>query len=273
MYKRIAVMVIWLIISVNAIADISHKSRRLDHALYPLHPPKLVIAGEIKEVKEGPYPRDRELSFEIERVILGDQSMAHTEVIVPISAFEWPEVLVPRSSGTYCILVLDTHRFLYSVVPSSRGRPRTAADQADALYVLEEELLQALGSETSPRRQSAILLQLAPILRSDNIATVIPFVEAEDPWVRRAALAALIYAAEQPNYIRLAAEDLKNLFADKSSTFEKFIEYYFFLESRSWRWGSRWNEEEAAKHIRIWKAMLRTGEIPSGIAKAIEITK
>lgn len=272
MHKQIVGLVIWLMVSVNAIADISYKSFRLDHALYPPHPPKLVIAGEIKQVKEGPYTRDRELSFEVERVILGDQSLAHTEVFVPIGAFEWPEVLVPCSIGTYCILVLD-NRFLYSVVPSSRGRTRTATDQADALHVLEEELLQALESETSMSRQIAILLQLAPILRSENTDTVIPFVEARDPWIRRAALAALIYATEQPDYIKLAAEDLKDLFADKSSKFEKFIEYYFFLESRSWKWGSQWNEEEAAKHIRIWKAMLLTGEIPSEIAKAIEMTK
>jgi hypothetical protein len=33
------------------VADISSKSFRLNHALYP---PKLVIAGEIKQVKEGP---------------------------------------------------------------------------------------------------------------------------------------------------------------------------------------------------------------------------
>jgi len=259
-------------VSVNAIADIRYKSFRLDHALYPPHPPKLVIAGEIKQVKEGPYGSDRELSFEIERVILGDQSLGHTKVFVPISAFNWPEVLVPLSLGTYCILVLD-NRFLYSVVPSSRGRTRTATDQADALHVLEEELIRALESEISPSRQIAILLQLAPILRSENTASVIPFVKARDPWIRRAALAALIYATEQPNYIELAAEDLKDIFADKSFKFEKFIEYYFFLESRSWKWGSRWDEKEAAKHIRIWKAILLTGKIPSEIAKAIEMTE
>jgi hypothetical protein len=273
MHKQIAGIFISLMVSVNAFADISYKSFRLDHALYHSHPPKLVIAGEIKQIKKtGPYTREKELSFEVERVILGDQSLAHTEVFVQIGAFEWPEVLATLSVGAYCILVLD-NRFLYSVVPSSRGRTRTATDQADALHVLEEELLHALESETSPNRQIAILLQLAPILHSENTAAVIPFVKVSDPWIRRAALAALIYATEQPDYIRLAAEDLKDFSADKSSNFEKLIEYYFFLESRSWRWGSRWDEEEAARHIRIWKAMLQTGEIPDEIAKAIETTK
>src|SRR5262249_56980721 len=120
-------------------------------------------------------------------VTLGVKFWVQHEVFVETRAFEWREVLVPLSGVTYCFVVLHNRRFLYSVVPSSRGRPRTATDQADALHVLEEELLQALGSETSPSRQIAILLQLAPILRSDNIATVIPFVEARDPWVRRAA--------------------------------------------------------------------------------------
>jgi len=35
---------------------------------------------------------------------------------------------------------------------------------------------------------------------------------------------------------------------------EDVKEYYFFLESRSWKWGSRWSEEEAAKRLRIWQA-------------------
>jgi hypothetical protein len=217
MRMLIASAAIWLLASVNVFADISYRNRRLDHALYPLHPPKLVIAGEIMEIKRGQYDRERELSFEIERVVLGDPALAHTRISVPTIGFDWPEDLVPHNVGAFCILVLDKS-FLYTIVPSSKGRTRTAVNQVDAIHVLEEEILSALKSETSPNRQVAILLQLAPVLRRENISAVIPFVDARDPWVMRAALAALIYATEEPNYIGLAASDIKSFFAEESPT-------------------------------------------------------
>src|SRR6185295_18930604 len=112
-------------------------------------------------------------------------------------------------------------------------------------------------------RQTAMLLQLAPILRRENVSSVTPFLKAQDLWVRRAAMAALIYATEDSEYIHSAASDIKGFFADGSITDcwkkekrlsiscepgRKFLENYFFLVSRSWRWGSRWDEEEASKH-------------------------
>jgi hypothetical protein len=93
------------------------------------------------------------LSFEVERVILGDPGLAHTRISVPTGSFDWPEDLVPHKIGAFCILVLDRD-FLYTVAPSSKGRTRTAVDQVDAIQVLEEEILLALKSETSPNRKS-----------------------------------------------------------------------------------------------------------------------
>jgi hypothetical protein len=230
---------------------------------------------------------DRELSFDVEQVILGDPALAHTCITVPTAAFEWPEDLVRQALGSFCVLILDG-KVLYAVAPAAKGNYRVAADQVEALQILEEGIVNVLRSETSANRQRAMLLQLAPILRRENVSFVRPFLKAEDEWVRRAALAALIYATEDDAYIRLGAADIKGLFTDESLTecwkkqrrlslacepAGKFIESYFFLESRSWRWGSRWNEEEADKHLRIWKAILFTGEIPDGAAKLIERTK
>jgi len=56
MRKLIACAAICLLASLNVFADISYRNWRLDHALYPLHPPRLVIAGEIKEIKRGHMP-------------------------------------------------------------------------------------------------------------------------------------------------------------------------------------------------------------------------
>jgi len=290
MSKLITCFAICLLVNVSAFAEISYWNQRLDHALYPQHSTKLVVAGEIKEIKGQMY-RDRKLSFYVEEVILGDLALANTSITVPTAAFDWPEDLVRHAVGTFCILVLDgvpVEKTIVSVVPAAKGNSRIAKDQAEAVRILEEEIINALRSEKSENRQRAMLLQLASILHEENISSVIPFLKAEDQWVRRAALAALIYATEGDEYVRQAAADIKGLFADKSvaeclrqqnglsfvcKPIDKFMENYFFLESRSWSWGSRWNEEEADKHLRIWKAILSTGEITDESAKLIEAPK
>jgi hypothetical protein len=272
-----------LLAGVSAFANISVKNPRLDHALYPKHPAKLVVAGEIREIR-GRAHGDRELSFGVEEVILGDPTLAHTSITVPTAAFDWPEDLVSHAAGSFCVLVLDGKR-LEAVAAAARGHHGVAANQVEALRILEEGIVGVLRAEKSAGRQRALLLQLAPILRRENVSSVTPFLKAEDPWVRRAALAGLIYATEDEEYVRLAAADIKGFFADESVTAclkkqkrlspacgpaGKFVESYFFLESRSWRWGSRWNEEEAGRHRRIWKAILSTGEIPAEAAALIE---
>jgi hypothetical protein len=283
MRKLITCLALCLLVSVNAFAEISYGNQRLDRALYPQHPPKLVIAGEIKEIK-GRVFNDRELTFEIADVILGAPALARTTITVSTAAFAWPEDLVHHTVGSFCVLVLDKQR-LVAVVPAAKGRLRVGANQLEALQILEEGIINVLQSETSVSRQKAILLQLSPVLRRENISAVTPLLKAEDGWVRRAALTALVYATEDDEYINLAAADIKNFFADESITeclkkqkrlssmcepAGKFIESYFFLESRSWKWGSRWNEEEAAKHLRIWKAILSTGAISNNISVFIE---
>lgn len=282
MRKPITCLAICLLVGTNAFAEISYGNQRLDHALYPKHSPKLVVAGEIKKIKGRMYD-DSELSFDIEEVILGAPALTHTRITVPTASFNWPEDLVPHAVGSFCILILD-NKSLVAVVPAAKGNYRVAANQVEALQTLEEVIINVLQSETSANRQKAILLQLAPILRRENVSSATPLLQAEDQWVRRAAVAALIYATEDYEYIRLAAADIKGFFADESVTkclkqkqlalacepAGKFMENYFFLERRSWKWGSRWNEEEAAKHLKIWKAILSTGEISAESAKFIE---
>ena len=286
MRKLITCLSLCLLVNVSPFAGISYRNQRLDHALYPKHPPKLVVAGEIREIKGRLY-EDRELSFAIEEVVLGDPALAHTSITVPTAAFDWPEDLVHHAVGSFCVLVLNG-KMLEAVAPAAKGNCRFAADQIGALRILEEGIINVLRSETLANRQRAMLLQLAPILRRENVSSVTPFLKAEDMWVRRAALAALIYATEDGEYVRLAAADIKGFFDDESITgcwerqkrllikcepAGRFIENYFFLESRSWRWGSRWDDEEAGKHLRIWRAILSTGEITDESAKLIEGTK
>lgn len=282
MRKLITCLAICLLVGTTAFAEISTGNQRLDHVLYVKHPPKLVIAGEIKEIK-GRMHSDRELSFDIEEVILGAPALARTTINVSTAAFNWPEDLVRHAVGSFCILIIDGKR-LAAIAPAAKGNLRVATNQLEAIQIVEEGIINVLQSETSVNRQKAILLQLAPILRQENSSSVAPLLKSDDQWVKRAALAALIYATEDYEYIRLAAEDIKELFTDESvarclklkqSAIEcepagKFMKNYFFLNPGSWKWGSQWNEEEAAKHIKIWKAILSTGDIPSDLSRFIE---
>ena len=62
--------------------------------------------------------------------------------------------------------------------------------------MLEEELLAVVQQERSPRRQAAMLRQLAPILARDNTYLVRDLTNSTDRWLARAASAALVYASE-----------------------------------------------------------------------------
>ncbi|MCH8333657.1 hypothetical protein IIC65_06965 [Candidatus Sumerlaeota bacterium] len=51
--------------------------------------------------------------------------------------------------------------------------------------------------------------------------------------------------------------------------YPNFFDHYFFLEKRSWTWGSRWSEDEADKHLRILNAMFGTGIISDEVKKML----
>jgi hypothetical protein len=47
------------------------------------------------------------------------------------------------------------------------------------------------------------------------------------------------------------------------------LKHYFFLEKSTWTWGTRWDEQEAEKHFRILKGMLKKGIIEDWIRKQL----
>ncbi len=105
-----------------------------------------------------------------------------------------------------------------------------------------------------------------------------PFLKSKNAWVMRAALGVLIYAAEEEKDIRQMAEDVQLFFSttkssdliqNKYAPHPYYFEHYFFLEKRSWTWGSRWNEDEANKHIQILNAMFDTGIISDEVQKIL----
>jgi hypothetical protein len=271
MARIVLAVMLMLGLSSSALARIYYLNSRLDHALWPEHDPKLVVAGEILA---GDKPGT--IRLRVRGVILGAEFYKDKILDIPIGSFMWPEALVSSQKGTFCILVLLPSKekqkeeyYLFTVVPGrKREYPRTADTKA-ARTILADELLAQLESEKSETRQRALLLQVAPILLKDKAAPVEKYLKSTDPWVRRSALSALVYATEDPKHLAALARDVQDFFSRtkraewvdglepgvKMSPKTLLLEHYFFLEKATWTWGTRWSEEEANKHLRILKGI------------------
>lgn len=275
-----------LLLTTQAWARLTTDNMRLDHAIYPEHPPKLIIAGTIDAIHTDARWMEPEVTFRflIQDVILGDKKYKGHELTIGASNLNWPNDLVPFKEATRCILVLgkwpgersDRH-YITAVVPASGKRLPMAKDGEEAKRILEGEILAELQSEKLPERQRALLQQLAPILTKKHASEVVPFTKSENVWVMRAALSALVYATEEEQYIKKMATDVREFFTNSPDTLKNrwslhpyhFLDYYFFLEQRSWTWGSMWNEAEAAKHLRILNAIFGTGIISDEVKKKL----
>jgi hypothetical protein len=269
MGRIILVVVLVLALSNPAVARIYHGNSRLDHALWPQHDPKLVVAGEIE-----PGDKPGTIRFQVGGVILGAESYKGKTLAVPVESFLWPKDLLSSQKETSCILVLrpalgeqGEGYTLYTVVPGRKKDYSRAADTKAARAILADELLAQLAAEKSEARQRALLLQVAPILLKDRAALVEKFAKSTEPWVRRSALSALVYATEDPKHIAALARDVQD-FLSRQKGVEwvdglepgvsmrpkaLLLKHYFFLEKSTWTWGTRWGEEEAEKHLRILK--------------------
>jgi hypothetical protein len=268
-------------------------NQRLDHAIYAGHDPKLIVAGQIvgKDVKPRPavaegYPADVSFRFKVTTVILGQRSYVGRTLVIPATTFMWPSKLLAFREGTRCTLVLRTdwgekrdEYYLDSVVPVSRLRFRAAKDGEEAKRILEKEIITELKDEKGFERQTALLLQVAPILTTKNAPGVAPFVSSKNVWVMRAALAAMIYATEGKEYLRKAAEDVQrflsttktdDLIEGHYAAYPYFFDHYFFLEKSSWTFGSRWDEKEASKNLRILNAMFAMDILSEKVKKILK---
>jgi hypothetical protein len=266
---------------------------RLDHALWPGHDPRLVVAGQIDlgdEKGKSFLWSETLVRFRVSGVILGANSYRGKTLEIPVKSFLWPETLVPRRKGTSCILVLQPAQgkhgkeyALYTVVPGRKKTYPRARDAIAARGILAEELLAQLEAEKSQARQRELLLQVAPVLARGKVGVVEGFLKSPDPWVRRSALAALVYATEAPKHLEAAARDVQDYFTQtkgfkwvdglqrgvRMRPTTLLLEHYFFLERSTWTWGTRWDEEEAKKHLRILNAMLDKKVIEKWVRKRL----
>ncbi len=263
---------------------------RLDWAISGGHDSELIVAGQIvgKDVKPRPsggedYPADISLRFKVTTVILGQQLYKDQTLVIPVTSFMWPTELLACQEGARCACVLWTNKWgnkpdtytLYAVVPVSNTALRTAKDGEESKRILEKEILAELTHEKRPERQEALLLQVTPILTKENAPTVVPFLTSKDVWVMRSALVAGIYATEDKEYIRKAAEDVQSFFTttgpsdlikDKYFAYPYFFDHYFFLDTRR----SPWDDDEANRNRRIFNAFFGTGILSDEVKKILK---
>jgi len=271
-------------------------NQRLDRALCPGRDPKLVVAGEIvaKEVKRWEPPTfpgaDVKLGFRADGVILGKQGYRGQVRSIPATFFMWPQDLVAFKEGVFCILVLR-HEWrnegvrlgLSAVVPARRRSFKSVRNAEEAKRVLAGEILAELKAERSEQRQHQLLLQVAPILVRAEAPAIAPFLKSENLWVRRAALAGLIWATEEQEYLRLAAQDVQTFFTTtkrfdhivgpdrgQKAAYHFLFKHYHFLDKRSWTRGVCWSRGEATRSLRILGNMLKLGIIDEQVAAILK---
>lgn len=270
----------------RGIASISYSSMRLDHALWHGHDPKLVIAGQIKDAKkrednamfiDSPRSLNEKLIFDVKDVILGDESLEGKLLDIAISAFRWDESLVPLKQNSFCILILKSKEdlFLQAVIPSSDQKFLPAKDGEEVKRILAEVLLEELHKETSPTRQRKLILQMAPILTEKESEALVPFLETEDIWLKRAALAGLLYVTEEDRYLKMVQDDLENFIQsikpggtisgiDEAMTdpYALLFTHYFFFNSVDW---SNEENEKNAKFLPLFRFIAGGEKVPEWV--------
>jgi hypothetical protein len=247
---------------------------------------------------ERSKPNIRNITFKVTSVLFGDRKYEGQVMTIPVERFEWPETLVNLRSGSKCILFLTwewvegrsdvVQNYVRHVSPAHDELFPVAKNIDEIRVIMEYQIIKELDSETNFERQRMLLIQLAPILSEKNAKKVEPFLLNQNIWVVRAALAALIYSTENKKYIKKAAPDIQNFLASlKSSDMIKvnafsqqdsrsyFFEHYFFLEKCTWTWGCNRDEGDkflgkAAKHLRILKAIIKTGLISHKVKKYLD---
>jgi hypothetical protein len=244
---------------------------RLDRAIRDEREHTLVVAGRITRIERGPAPDtfvfagtgQIDADFHVDSVILGDAALKNRLLPIDVTDFIWPDQLVPFKVGATCIFVLDSHykrksgRYPFSVVaPTSKTDLPAAVDTESAKHIIAEQILAELKAETNPKRQRVLIIQALPILTAKQAEALVPFLDNDDPWVKRSALAGLLWATGRPEYIERSIADIKQFldtnalnqhidgFEQGTKILPQFMlfEVYFFLPLG----GGREEDERAA---------------------------
>ena len=198
--------------------DLRALPRRLDQALYHQHAQRLVVAGRIGSIQKytAGHRSDARFDFKVEGVLLGYETYKGKTLSLDTAGFVWPEALVRFSEDTFCIFVLGPRQenkkdyyVIYSVLPAQPAVFFPVATGDQAMRRIIDVLLAELQRETDANRQRHLILQVSPILTRKEADALVPFLKDKDPWLRRAALAGLVYATKQEKYIKMAEADIQ----------------------------------------------------------------
>jgi hypothetical protein len=305
MIKFIGILAL-LLFSLPSGAYIMYSNQPLNHALYAGHDQKLIVHGkimkvyvqEMPETNIGFSPPDCTLHFQVSDVIMGSEHYKSHTFEIAITSFIWPENLVELKAGVNCFLLFDAPKdkknpkSIVTVVPSvsKKFNPITTNEQARDLFIKEIIAalnITALKKSTDSKEISALLCQVAPILKPEFEKDILPYTKHENIWVKRAALAGLVYATQKVEYIKMVAKDAEAFFSihkendliagqekDQSyAPYPYYFRYLFFLEKRSWTWGSRWDESEAEKHQSIMTVIRKTGLVSDAVLEILDPQK
>jgi hypothetical protein len=293
----------------KAEAWLSYSNGRIDRALYDYHDPKLVVSGKITNITEqdttgksilfwdGPTGPES-IEFTVEHVIMGKTIYTDMRLEIPVHSFNWPVDLVKLQKDQHCTLILSVSEGKISecaisvVVPFNedifQSFPQTelaVANNGITRKFLEQQLLAELKIEKNIKRQQALLEQIGPITSAKSETDVAVFLKSENEWVKRAALAALVFSTQKKVYVDELALDI-NMFFSKYTTNEKMIRgnleysnysawylYYrfvFFLDPDQRKWGSRWDENEARTNEILVKKLNDTGHLSKKVQAALK---
>lgn len=279
-------------------AYIQYLNARLDHALYDEHDPKTVVYVNIeKKEEEQPdnqmiirVPPNTVAYFRIKAVIMGNDSLTDQLLGIETTSFAWPDDLVDYTVNNHCLLVLDRYTGeknyrIVSIVPVYHDTFAKAATNTAALKILENEILESLQHEKNEARQAAFLRQVGPVLSEENVKSVMPFLQNSNIWIRRSALAAVVYTTGNQGMIEILASDMESFFSQYNNEKETirdidgtpgyapypyYLQYIFFIDSGSMRWGSRWDEKEATRNQKLYHQLVETGRISKKVQALIE---
>ena len=277
--KQLLLFVVMVLTFANqSLAHIMTGNQRLDRAIYAKHDPKFIVAGQIvqKDAEALHTPSKVSFRFKIATVILGKETYRGQTLTISATSFMWPRNLVAFQKETNCVLVLLTgwgqnrdEYYLCSVVPVSTTTLPTAKDGEEAKAILAEQLLVVLKAERSANRQRHLIQQVCPILSKDASDVLVPFLKSDDVWLRRAAIAGLVHATKQPQYLTMAHRDIEQFIEaiDPGSTVKgpdscledaALFSHYFFL-SVGW---SRKDDAAAVAYLPLFRLVAHSKQVP-----------
>lgn len=286
--KQFILLTVFLTLAIKSqcFAYITYQNSRIDRALYEGHEPKTVVIGEITSQEPVKKPADDailmdcpqgpvSINFKVQHCLMGHKDLEGTTLNLYTLSFDWPTELVKLENGNTCILIIqdafsitqEPLNNIITVVPYNENAynnyPKielALANNNGTRKFLEQQILAELKSEKDIKRQQALLEQVGPIAGENSENEILPFTKSTNAWVKRAALAALVFATQKQEYMKEMALDINAFFTKYSNDDDMiggnleynnysaswlYYRFVFFLDPGQRVWGSRWDDKEA----------------------------